>query len=116
MTLDPLQAELAAMLGGRAAGAGWPVMRRGALELLQRLVYVPFTMVLHALSYMPLAAPAPGLCPLHHGAPCVVSAAAHSLVVRRRSLDDQAARSESYRLSIDCRRAKVAYYLLYPIQ
>ena len=45
VTLDPLQAEIAAMLNGSEPGAGWPLMRQGALELLQRLVYVPFTMV-----------------------------------------------------------------------
>ena len=31
----PLQAELAAMIEGREAGEGWPVMRQGAFELLQ---------------------------------------------------------------------------------
>ena len=50
VTLDPLQAEIAAMLDGREAGEGWPVMRQGALELLQRLVYVPFTMVSRIVS------------------------------------------------------------------
>ena len=50
VTLDPLQAEMAAMLDGREAGEGWPVMRQGALELLQRLVYVPFTMVSRIVS------------------------------------------------------------------
>ena len=45
MSYDPLQAELAAMIDGRGSGEGWAVMRQGAFELLQRLVYVPFTMV-----------------------------------------------------------------------